>query len=80
MHEILLLKDKQMTITIENADKDLAKIIKSIAKLAKAKVSVRATKQDKTPSWLKEAKDMERNPHKYKSYKSVDEMFEDILK
>ncbi|MGX3044829.1 hypothetical protein [Helicobacter sp. T3_23-1056] len=67
-----------MTLTIENADKELAKIIKSIAKLTKAKV--RISDREKVPSWLKEAQDMQKNPHKYKSYKSVDEMFEDILK
>ena len=68
-----------MTITIENADKNLAKIIKDIAKLGKAKVKVSDSKA-KIPAWLKEARDMEKNPHKYKAYKSVDEMFEDILK
>lgn len=68
-----------MTITIENADKDLVKIIKSIAKLGKAKVKL-SHKVAKTPTWLKEAKDIVRNPHKYKAYESVDEMFEEILK
>ena len=68
-----------MTITIENADKDLAKIIKSIAKLGKARVRVSDSKT-KVPAWFKEAQDMQKNPHKYKSFKSVDEMFEDILK
>lgn len=68
-----------MTITIENADKDLVKIIKSIAKLGKAKVKMNR-EITKTPAWLKEAKDMAQNPHKYKAYESVDEMFEEILK
>ena len=68
-----------MTLTIENADKDLANAIKSIVKLTKANITISDTKRQKIPSWLKEARDMEKNPHKYKSYKSVDKMFEDIL-
>ena len=63
-------------LTIENANKDLIKAIKSIVKIANAKVEIT---EEKIPAWLKEAKDMEKNPHKYKTYKNVDKMFEDIL-
>lgn len=64
-------------LTINNANKDLIKAIKSIVKVANAEIKIT---KEKIPAWLKEAKDMEKNPHKYKTYKNVDEMFEDILK
>ncbi len=64
-------------LTIENANEDLIKAIKSIVKVANAEIKIT---KEKIPAWLKEAKDMEKNPHKYKTYKNVDEMFEDILK
>lgn len=63
-------------LTIENANEDLIKAIKSIAKISKSKVKI---EENKIPTWLKEAKYMEKNPSKYKTYKSVDKMFEDIL-
>lgn len=65
-------------LTIENASEDLIKAIKSVAKISKSNVKIE--KKEKIPAWLKEARDMEKNPHKYKTYKNVDEMFEDILK
>ena len=58
-------------LTIENANEDLIKAIKSIVKVANAEIKIT---KEKIP------KDMEKNPHKYKTYKNVDEMFEDILK
>lgn len=64
-----------MTITIENADKDLAKIIKSIAKLAKAKVKISREK-----GIDKAIREYEREKDSLKGYKNIDEMFEDILK
>lgn len=64
-------------LTIENANEDLIKAIKSIAKISKSKVKIE--EEDEIPNWLKEAKYMEKNPSKYKTYKSVDKMFEDIL-
>ena len=64
-------------LTINNANKDLIKAIKSIVKVANAEIEIT---EEKMPAWFKEAKDMEKNPHKYKTYKNVDEMFEDILK
>ena len=64
-------------LTIENANEDLIKAIKSIVKVANAKIDI---KKDKIPAWLKEAQHIEKNPRKYKTYKNVDKMFEDILK
>lgn len=64
-------------LTIENANEDLIKAIKSIVKVANAEIKIT---KEKIPAWLKEAKYMKKNPHKYKTYKNVDEMFEDILK
>ena len=63
-------------LTIENANEDLIKAIKSIAKISKSKVKI---EENKIPNWFKEAKYMEKNPSKYKTYKSVDKIFEDIL-
>lgn len=63
-----------MTITIENADKDLAKIIKSIAKLAKAKVSVSREK-----GIDKAIREYEREKDSLKSYKSFEEFEKDLF-
>lgn len=64
-------------LTLENPSDELLKAFKSMAKVAKVKCRLR---QDKTPAWLKEAKEMSQKPHQYKAYDNVDEMFEDILK
>lgn len=64
-----------MTITIENADKDLVKIVKSIAKLAKAKVKVKREK-----GIDKAIREYEREKHTLKAYGSVDDMFDDIVR
>ena len=66
------------TLTLENPSDELLKAFKSMAKAAN--VRFKLDKKAKSPAWLKEARDMEQNPHKYKAFKSVDEMFEDILK
>lgn len=64
-----------MTITIENADKDLVKIIKSIAKLTKAKVKVKREK-----GIDKAIREYEREKNTLKAYGSVDAMLDDILR
>ena len=64
-------------LTINNANKDLIKAIKSIVKVANAEMEIA---EEKIPAWFKEAQYMKKNPHKYKTYKNVDKMFEDILK
>lgn len=76
-------KGDKMTLVIENANENLKKAIKAIVKLSDAKVTI---KQDpkasshKTPSWLKEAKDIQKNPQNYKTYTDIDAMFKDILR
>lgn len=65
------------TISLENPSIELLKAFKSMAKAANVKLKVR---QNAKPSWLKEAKDMSENPHKYKAYSDVGEMFADILR
>ena len=64
-------------LTINNANKDLIKAIKSIVKVANAEMEIA---EEKIPAWFKEAQYMKKNPHKYKTYKNVNKMFEDILK
>ena len=44
-------------LTINNANKDLIKAIKSIVKVANAEVEIT---EEKIPAWFKEAKDMEK--------------------
>ncbi|RDU73620.1 hypothetical protein CQA66_00010 [Helicobacter aurati] len=71
-----------MTLVIENANENLKKAIQAIVKLSDAKVKVKQTSKlssRKKPSWLKEAKDMQKNPKNYKTYTDVDMMFKDIL-
>lgn len=63
-----------MTITIENADKDLAKIIKSIAKLAKAKVKISREK-----GIDKAIREYEREKDTLKSYKSFEEFEREVF-
>lgn len=71
-----------MTLVIENADENLKKAIKAIVKLSDAKVTIKQNPKAllrKTPSWLKEAKNMQKNPKNYKTYTDIDAMFKDIL-
>ena len=63
-----------MTITIENADKDLAKIIKSIAKLGKAKVRVKREKGIDIA-----IREYEKEKDSLKSYKNFDEFEKDLF-
>ena len=63
-----------MTITIENADKDLAKIIKSIAKLGKAKVRVKREKGIDIA-----IREYEKEKDSLKGYKNFDEFEKDLF-
>ena len=76
-----------MTLQVEIGKQNTDQIISAI-KLLKGVKSVseqglkqgRGVKKCAKKQWLLEARDMEQNPHKYKAYSDVDEMFRDILK
>ena len=63
-----------MTLTIENADKELAKIIKSIAKLTNAKVKIGREK-----GIDKAIREYEREKDSLKSYKDFAEFEKELL-
>lgn len=70
-----------MILIIENANKDLEKLVKAAAKLANANVRVHKEKPPKAlKAALQELKDIESNPHLYKSYTNAGEMIQDCLK
>ncbi|MGX3011148.1 hypothetical protein ACWIUD_06255 [Helicobacter sp. 23-1044] len=63
-----------MTIVVENADKDLVKIIKHIAKLGKAKV-----KPMREKGIDRAIKEYEREKDTLKTYKNFDEFEKDLF-
>ena len=69
-----------MTLIIENADKNLEIAIKNVVKLTDAKITIQKEPSDRLLSAIKEVEEMEKHPERYKSYKSVEEMFEDLNK
>ena len=69
-----------MILVIENADKNLFIAIKNIVKLTDAKITIQKEPSDRLLEAMKEVEEMEKHPERYKSYKSVEEMFEDLNK
>ena len=69
-----------MTLIIENADKNLERAIKNVVKLTDAKMTIQKEPSDRLLSAIKELEEMEKHPERYKSYNSVEEMFEDLNK
>ena len=69
-----------MTLIIENADKNLERAIKNVVKLTDAKITIQKEPSDRLLSAIKEVEEMEKHPERYKSYNSVEEMFEDLNK
>lgn len=77
----------QICLTIDNADDKLLKALKSVIKLypnaklktqKKQKLTINGYTPEFEASILKEAEHMKKNPHLYKSYSSIDEMFKDL--
>ncbi|MDO7253444.1 hypothetical protein [Helicobacter cappadocius] len=68
-----------MTIIIENASEDLAKVIKGIAKIGNSKCKI--SKDNKAREWKKESEEMIRDykAGKIKAYDSAKEMHKEIL-
>ena len=69
-----------MILVIENVDKNLCIAIKNIVKLTDAKMKIQKEPSDELLEAMKEVEEMEKHPERYKSYKSVEEMFEDLNK
>lgn len=69
-----------MTLIIENADKNLERAIKNVVKLTDAKMTIQKEPSDRLLSAIREVEEMEKHPERYKSYNSVEEMFEDLNK
>lgn len=78
----------QISLVIENADEKLLKALKGVialypnAKLKSQKKQIlteNGYSKEFEEKLLKEAKDMQENPHLYKAYDNTKEMFEDIL-
>lgn len=67
-----------MTLIIENADSKILKVIESL-KALKPELEIRHKKKRKKPSKklleaLKESEEMEKNPHLYPSYSTMQEL------
>ncbi len=71
-----------INVRLENANEDFLKAIKSMAKASGVKIKAKREYEpsDELLEAMAEAKEIAKNPHLYKKYSSVDEMFEDILK
>ncbi|EDP6858251.1 hypothetical protein GWF38_06690 [Campylobacter upsaliensis] len=78
----------QISLVIENADEKLLKALKGAialypnAKLKSQKKQIlteNGYSKEFEEKLLKEAKDMQENPHLHKAYDNTKEMFEDIL-
>ena len=64
-----------MILVIENADKNLCIAIKNVVKLTDAKMTIQKEPSDELIEAIKEVENGE-----IESYKSVEEMFEDLNK
>ena len=69
-----------MILVIENVDKNLCIAIKNVVKLTDAKMKIQKEPSDELLEAMKEVEEMKKHPERYKSYKSVEEMFEDLNK
>ena len=69
-----------MKLIIENANRDLERAIKNIVKLTDAKITSEKEPSDRLLKAINEVKEMEKHPERYKSYNSVEKMFEDLNK
>lgn len=71
-----------MTLIIENVKEEFLPAFKGLAKGAQAKVKTKKTKAEIAAEWRKESEEMDRlyKEGKLKTYSSIKEMHEDILK
>ena len=67
-----------MTITLKNVDFETLQVLESLRGLKKD-LEIEKIPNEETLEAMKECEEILANPHKYKGYHNVDEMFEDIL-
>lgn len=68
-----------MTITLRNVDFETLQVIESLKGLKKD-LEIEKIPNDETLEAMKECKEILANPQKYKGYRNVDELFEEILR
>ncbi len=67
-----------MTITLRNVDFETLQVLESLKGLKKD-LEIEKIPNDETLEAMRECEEILANPEKYKGYRNVDEMFEDIL-
>ena len=68
-----------MTITLRNVDFETLQVIESLKGLKKD-LEIEKIPNDETLEAMKECEEILANPQKYKGYRNVDELFEDLLR
>ncbi|HIV48526.1 hypothetical protein [uncultured Helicobacter sp.] len=67
-----------MTITLRNVDFETLQVLESLKGLKKD-LEIEKIPNDETLEAMRECEEILANPEKYRGYRNVDEMFEDIL-
>ncbi len=67
-----------MTIMLKNVDFETLQVLESLKGLKKD-LEIEKIPNDETLEAMRECEEILANPEKYKGYRNVDEMFEDIL-
>ena len=67
-----------MTVTLKNVDFETLQVLESLKGLKKD-LEIEKIPNDETLEAMRECEEILANPEKYKGYRNVDEMFEDIL-
>ena len=68
-----------MTITLRNVDFETLQVIESLKGLKKD-LEIEKIPNDETLEAIKECEEILANPQKYKGYRNVDELFEELLR
>ena len=68
-----------MTITLRNVDFETLQVIESLKGLKKD-LEIEKITNDETLEAMKECEEILANPQKYKGYRNVDELFEELLR
>ncbi|WP_394908308.1 hypothetical protein [uncultured Helicobacter sp.] len=67
-----------MTIMLKNVDFETLQVLESLKGLKKD-LEIEKIPNDETLEAMRECEEILANPEKYRGYRNVDEMFEDIL-
>ena len=68
-----------MTITLRNVDFETLQVIESLKGLKKD-LEIEKIPNNETLEAIKECEEILANPQKYKGYRNVDELFEELLR